>query len=221
MNNAIKIIFCFVLISAIQISATAQTAQEMEMLKQRAKEKVKILNDNISFMANPQKEIKTRYRYKDAAQRLFINDCNPYTEIVQYRDGHKETVHRDGVKMETASLRNKIPVSKPMKEYFRALINMTYKTVSIESTDIADMRVSRLQPYGKDENGKTLYVCSVYFEQSFIGYRREGRAYKDITHKWCVCYVTKDEVYDEETGEYETEYIISLGDVHVESIQKM
>ena len=62
----------------------------MEVLKQRAKEKVKQLNDYISFMANPKKDSKTRFFYKGEAQKLFINDCERFKEIVEYKDGSKE-----------------------------------------------------------------------------------------------------------------------------------
>ncbi len=85
----------------------AQSAQDMEVLKQRAKEKVKQLNDYISFMANPQKANKTRYFYKEQAQKLFINDCERFKEIVEYKDGSKEEVWCDGVAMVVASLRNR------------------------------------------------------------------------------------------------------------------
>ena len=195
----------------------AQSAQDMEVLKQRAKEKVKQLNDYISFMANPQKASKTRYFYKEQAQKLFINDCDRFKEIVEYKDGSKEEVWRDGVTMEVAFLRNRTPRPRPMKEYFRGLITMTYKSVTIETTDIADMRVSKLQPYGKDENGKMMYICSVYFDQAFVGRRGDGGIYKDITHKWVVCYVQVDDVLDEKTGETYPEYMVKLGDVHVGS----
>lgn len=199
----------------------AQSSQDIEVLKQRAKEKVKQLNDYISFMANPQKDSKTRYYYKAEAQKLFINDCERFKEIVEYRDGSKEEVWREGVTMEVASLRSRKPRPKPMKEYFRGLITMTYKSVTIETTDIADMRVSKLQPYGRDEDGKMMYICSVYFDQVFVGRRGDGGVYKDITHKWVVCYVQVDEVLNEETGDTYPEYMVRLGDVHVESIETM
>ena len=53
------------------------------------------------------------------------------------------------------------------------------------------------------------------------GCRGDGGVYKDITHKWVVCYVQVDDVLDEETGETYPEYMVKLGDVHVESIEKM
>lgn len=202
-------------------STFSQSSHDMEVLKERAKEKVRQLNEDISFMANPQIDNKSRYGWKAEAQKLFINDCERFKEIVEYKDGSKEEVWREGVTMEVASLRNRRPRPRPMKEYFRGLITMTYKSVTIETTDIADMRVSKLQPYGKDENGKMMYVCSVYFDQAFIGRRGDGGIYKDITHKWVVCYVQVDDVFDETTGKTYPEYMVRLGDVHVESIESM
>ena len=172
-------------------------------------------------MADPQKDNETRFYYKDQAQKLFINDCNGFKEILEYKDGRKKEIWREGVTMEVVSLRNQTPRPKPMKQYFRGLISMTYKSVLIETTDITDMRVSKLQPYGKDKNGRMMYVCSVYFDQLFIGRRGDGGIYKDLTRKWVVCYVQVDEVYDPDTGETFSEYMVRLGDVHVESIEKI
>jgi len=213
----------FALLSAMlffPLNSYSQSPQEMEMLKSRVKEKVKQLNDYISFMANPQKPSKTRYYYKGEAQKLFVNDCNSFKEIVQYKDGTKNEVWREGVTMEVASLRRKKPQSKPMKEYFRGLISMNYKSVVVETTKTEYMRVSKLHPYGVDANGKTLYTCTVYFDQTFVARRGDGGVYKDITHKWVVCYIQVDHPIDEKTGEEYTEYMIKLGDVHVESIEK-
>lgn len=216
-------IFISLLIALLVVSgsAWAQTEQDMQVLKQHAKEKVKQLNDYISYMADPHEKEGNRYFSKEQAQKLFINDCNQYKEIIEYKDGTKKEVWREGVTMEVASLRRRTPRQRPMKEYFRGLINMTYKSVTIETTDIADMRVSKLQKYGVDENGKMLYICSVYFDQAFIGHRGDGGVYKDITHKWVVCYVQVDQVLDEKTGETYPEYMVKLGDVHVESIEPM
>ena len=217
MKNLLLIIS---LVCAESFSVSAQTENSEFTIKRHCK-KIDQLNDYISFMANPQKANKMRYFYKEQAQKLFINDCERFKEIVEYKDGSKEEVWRDGVTMEVASLRNRTPRHRLMKEYFRGLITMAYKPVAIETADIADMRVSKLQPYGKDENGKMMYICSVYFDQAFVGRRGDGGVYKDITHKWVVCYVQVDDVLDEETGETYPEYMVKLGDVHVESIEKM
>lgn len=218
-----KILLSLVLFWGFTISYThGQSSQEMEMVKQRAKEKVKMLNDYISFIADPQKKIETRTYYKNEAQKLFIHNCDSYTEILEFTDGtKKEEIHKYGVTMGVASVRNTTPRQKPMKQYFRGLMTMGYKSVTIETTDIADMRVSKLQPYGRDENGRMLYTCSVYFDQVFIGKRGDGGIYKDLTRKWVVCYVQVDQVLDEETGETKPEYMVQLGDVYVISIEKI
>lgn len=222
MKVKILLIFFIVLGSnALLAQSFTLNEQDIIVLKERAKEKVAMMNKYVSFMADPQKNSKTRYGYKEEAQNLFINNCNPFTEIIEFEDGAKETIQRESVTMQVASLRNKRPRTKPMKEYFRGLINMNYKYVQMESTDIADMRVSKLQPYGVDSNGNKLYICSVYFDQIFVGITPEGRKYQDITHKWVVCYVQVDEVFDENTGGTYQEYMVRLGDVHVESIEKL
>lgn len=198
-----------------------QTPQEEEVLKQRAKEKVKMLNDYISFIADPRKKMETRAQYKGEAQKLFVHNCNSYTEILEFADGTKKEIHKDGVTMGIASVRNRTPRQKPMRQYLRGLMTMGYKSVTIETTDIADMRVSKLQPYGRDEDGRMLYICSVYFDQVFIGQRGDGGTYKDLTRKWVVCYVQVDEVLNEETGETKPEYMVRLGDVYVISVEKV
>lgn len=206
MNKAVVLIALLF----VAINTNAQTEEDYNMIIQRAKEKVKQLNDYISYMADPQKTLKTKSYYKKQALQLFIHDGEAYTEIIEYQNGNKEKIQREGVTMEVASLSNRKPRTRLMKTYFDGLMNMKYTSVSIQSTDIADMRVSKLQPYG---NGQ--YICSVYFDQAFIGKRREGGSYKDITRKWVVCYVQIDETIDG------PEYMIRLGDVHVESISKM
>lgn len=218
-----KIFLVLILFCGLAISYSyGQSSQEIEVIKQRAKEKVKMLNDNISFIANPRKKMDTRAYYKEEAQKLFIHGCNSYKEILEFANGtKKEEIHKDGVTMGVASTRNTTPRQKPMKQYFRGLMTMGYKSVTIETTDIADMRVSKLQPYGKDENGRMLYTCSVYFDQVFIGQRGDGGTYKDLTRKWVVCYVQVDHVLDEETGETKPEYMVRLGDVYVISVEKI
>lgn len=218
-----RIFLVFVLFCGLAMPYSyGQSSQEMEVIKQRAKEKVKMLNDYISFIADPIKKVDTRTYYKEEAQKLFIHNCNSYTEILEFADGtKKEEIHKNGVTMGVASVRNTTPRQKPMKQYFRGLMTMGYKSVTIETTDIADMRVSKLQPYGKDEEGRMLYICSVYFDQVFIGKTGDGRTYKDLTRKWVVCYVEVDHVFDEETGETKPEYMVRLGDVYVISVEKV
>lgn len=219
-----KVYYLALIIAMLSVSnnAFSQSAKDIEVLKQRVKEKVVQLNDYISFMADPKMAQKTRFSYKSEAEKLFIEDCSPYTEIVHFVDGSQEKIQRtEGVCMEVASLRNQTPRPKPMKEYFRGLINMRYASVSIETTDIDDMLVSKLQPYGRDKDGNMMYVCTVHFEQVFHGITPEGRRYEDITRKYAVCYVGVEYPIDEKTGDVRPEYMVKLGDIHVESIERV
>ena len=174
-------------------------------------------------MAAPSNSEDTRFGYKKEAQDLFINKCNDYTEIVEFENGEKETIHRSGATIQVASLRYKPPRIKAIKDYFRGLLQMNYRSVTIESVDIADMRMSKLQPYGKDSNGKQLYIFSVYFDQVITGVTSEGREYKDISHKWVVCYINENDYIGCVTGEIlpDAESKIKYGDVHVNSIEKL
>lgn len=205
-----RAILIFNLICAVTLIVSAQTESHVRML-----------NKYIVFMADPRNDSDTRFYYKEEAQKLFINDCGSFYEIVEFADGTKDTIRRESVTIQIASLRNKISRTKPMKEYFRGLIKMNYKYVNLKSVDLVDVRVSKLQPYRKDADGKQLYVCSVFFDQVFVGVTLEGCKNQEITHKWVVCYVQVDDVDDPKTGESYPEYMVRLGDVHVESIEKL
>lgn len=210
-NNIIRaLLLCAVVLISTNVSP--QDEDKYESLKQRAKEKVKMLNDYISFLADPSFDKRTKNIYKEEAEYLFINSCGPYEEKVEYRNGSVRSIMHDGVTMEVSSVKNKTPRTKPMKTYFNGLIYLSnvYKAVTIETTDIADMRVSKLikRPDGK-------YECAVYFDQTFIGRRGDGRTYADITRKWVICHIEEIETVDG------TEYDTKLGDVHVNSTERI
>lgn len=195
-----------------------QSSQEKEIIRPCVTTKVQMLNNYISFIADPKKKMDTRTYYKGELQKMFVNDCNSYTEILEFTNGIKKEIHKDGVTMNVASVRNKYLRQILMKQYLRGLIAMEYMPVTIEATDIVDMRVSKLQPYGKDEEGRMLYTCSVYFDQAFIGKMADNRTYKDLVRKWVVCYVQVNDVLDEETGETKPEYMVRLGDIYAISV---
>lgn len=202
--------FCF---------AFQMTAQEdkYKSLKLKAAQKVAQLNDYISFMADKGITVSDKQMYKDTAKKLFIKDCGPFMEIIEYNDGSKETINRNGVIMEVVSLRNRTPRKRPMLKYFDGLIQLNYKSIKIETTDIVDMEVTEPQ---KLDDGN--YVCSVYFDQAWESRTREGGTYREITRKWVVCYIKEVTVISNDEDKHdEKEYIIELGDVHVESIHKV
>lgn len=192
-----KIILAIVALMTVTISYAQSDVQEV--LKRRAAEKVAQLCDYIEFLANPKNGYKERAMYKTEALNLFINKGDEYEE-----DG----IYKKGVIMEVTSVWRKKPSQRLMKDYFTGLMNMRYSEVIIESTDVANIKVSRLQPTEDDD----MYVCTCYFEQAFCGIRDGIPVYKDITRKKVKCYVLKEIVLDDQEGE-QVEYIVMLGDV--------
>lgn len=165
-----------------------------EQIKRTAAQRVAQMNDYISFMADKSNDMDTRQYYKKQALNLFAGRGYNYEE---------NGVNKEGVRMEITSVNNTRPRSKLMRVYFNGLINLTYQQVSIQSTELASIKVSNLQ---KVDNN--MYVCTCYFEQVFVGYR-DGRAiYKDITRKKVKCYI---KIQDVEDGPQE--YVVLLGDV--------
>ena len=171
------------------------SVNEDEQIKRAAAQRVAQMNDYISFMADKSYDLETRQFYKKQALNLFAGRGYEYEE---------NGVRKEGVRMEVTSVNNKSPRSKLMRVYFNGLINLNYSKVSIQSTELAKIKVSNLQRV--DDN---LYVCTCYFDQVFIGYRDGRPVYKDITRKKVKCYV---EVQDVEDGPHE--YVVLLGDVH-------
>ncbi|MDM8310277.1 hypothetical protein [Phocaeicola barnesiae] len=185
-----KLLLC-VSVFFMTISASAQSKEDM--LRRRAAQKVGQMCDYIEFMADKAKSIDTRKYYRLIALNLFINKGNAYEE-----DGRM----KEGVLMEITSVNRKKTDHPLIRDYFTNLINLKYEKVVINTTEVADIRVSNLQRIDDNE-----YVCTCYFEQAFCGYRDGKPIYKDITRKKIKCYVFVEQTEDGE------EYIVMLGDV--------
>lgn len=199
-----KILFRVLLTSVLLMASPLANAQvgTDEMLQRRCAEKVKQMCDYIELMANPKLKANNRLYYRSTALKLFIGQGDAYEE-----DGRM----RDGVMMEVTSVNRKNPYSYLIKTYFSNLINrLKYSKVVMQTTDVSAMKVSELQPISDDT-----YVCTVYFEQSFCGYRDGRPVYKDITRKRVKCYVKVDQTEDGD------EYIVMLGDVTATDTQRL
>lgn len=200
MGKTLIRVICLMAAALLAVPSFAQTddAKE-EMLRRRAAQKVGQLGDYIQCMGRKledmteekQKEYKEYFR--QAALGLFINNGDEYEE-----DG----IQREGVLMEVTSVNSSTSSKKLVKTYFAGLIGMKYSQVTIETTDVANISVSKLQKVDDD-----LFVCTCYFEQKFCGYRDGAPVYKDITKKKVKCYVKTEQTEDGE------EYIVLLGDV--------
>lgn len=194
----------FILAIIILFASTVSYAQssKSDLIARRAQQKVKQMTDYVAYMANKEKPIEDRKEYRIAALNLFIGHGEPY--IV---NGDS----REGVYMQITSKYRKKPTQRLMKDYFTGLINMRYSKVVIESSDIADIKVSELKKVADHE-----YECTCTFVQAFCGYRDGRPVYKDITKKRVTCRIIEEEtVKISDTGAIETEYeyVVLLGDV--------
>lgn len=199
MNAIIKFVSA-VILSAFTTAAVAQTSQD-EMIKTRAREKVSQMCDYIEFMANPQNSLDVRKKYKERAVRLFMGNCEPYED-----DG----VTNKGVVMEITSIYRTTPRRRLMKDYFTGLMNMRYSKVEVKSSDIHDMQVSNLKKISDD-----MYVCTVAYVQTFLGYRDGRPVYGDRTKKTVKVYIFVEETMDG------IEYVVRLGDTKASETTKI
>lgn len=170
-----------------------------ESIQRRGAEKVKQMNDHISFIANKKKAYNDRTYHKTKCLNLFIGKGNEYQQWYG-----SQYITRKGVFMEVTSLSDTSLRRHPlMKTYLTSLFNLRYSEVVIQTTALSKMRVSNLQHVYSNE-----YTCTVYFQQAFAGFRDGRPVYIDITEKAVKCYV---EIIDGEDGK---ECIVRLGDVH-------
>lgn len=177
-----------------QDSITSLSEKDHSNLQRRAAEKVRQMNDYISFMADKKRSFDTRVDYKGYALNLFIARGLDYEE---------NGINKEGVLMQVTSINRGSTRNRLIRDYFDGLIRLKYSQVKITSTEIADMKVSNLR---KVDDG--LYVCTCQYDQAFVGYGGDGTPiYRDITTKRIKCYVYLEETEDG------IEYIVRLGDI--------
>lgn len=181
--------------------ASMTFAQDVKMIQRRAAQKVGQMNQYIASMASKQYDYSTRQYYRTKALNLFIGRGDNYTlgGVTSY------------AKMQVSSLNGgtKPPIS--VKQYFTNLINLKYTDVKIQSTNIIDMQVSTLREIDDDT-----YVCTVYYEQVFLGFGPDGTPrYGDRTRKSVQVYIFAEQTEDG------TEYTVLLGDTKVISTERL
>lgn len=206
MNTILKFALASIVILMSSISVSAKEFDEDNLIQQRAKERVRLMNDYISFMSDKSKSTETRYYYREKALPLFIGKGFEYEE---------NGIPKKGVRMQTTSV-NRPGVTNILllRDYFTRLVNLEYSEINITSTEIADIKVSDLKKVDSSNN-KTLYMCTCQYVQYFRGEYGDGYVYADKTTKRIVCYV---EVEDTEDGQ---EFIIKLGDVEAISTERL
>lgn len=209
MIKTMKTIFKFALVSIVilmtSISVGAQDYDKDKILQQRVKERVKLMNDYVSWMGSKEQSEEARNYYRKKALPLFIGKGYEYEE---------NGVTKQGVMMQTTSVNKGSVKTDLLRNYFSRLIKLKYSEVNITSTEIADMKVSDLKKVDSSD-GKTLYMCTVQYVQYFRGKYGDGYVYADKTTKRIVCYV---EVEETEDGQ---EFITKLGDVEAISTERL
>lgn len=190
----------FIITTIFCISFYGLNAQTREdILRQRAAEEVSILMDYISEIASKQHPLSDRLFFKDQALKLFIGGGEAYKKGGRLMEG---------VFMQTTSKNHPGQVNnKLMKTYLVGLANLKYSEVKISSTELAQIKVSKIRKVDVDEYGRTIYECTCYIKQEFCGYRDGRPVYRDITKKSITCRII------EELTEQGYEYIVRLGDV--------
>lgn len=203
------IIVSAILTMVLSIFTSAALAQEFDQasVKVRVAERVQLMNDYISYMADKKNVYNTRQYYLKKTLPLFIGKGYKYIS-----DG----IEKEGVIMQTTSTNRAGKVTiQLIREYFSKLINLKYSDVKITSTKAADIKVSDLKKIGKDEDGKYIYECTCEYEQYFYGYRDGKLIYRDKTTKSISCRI---EVEETEDG---LETVIRLGDVEAKCTEKI
>ena len=199
MNIIRKIaVLCLVLILC-PLSADAQNFNQ-DAIRKRIAERVQLMNDYISYMANKKNNDDTRQYYRKKTLPLFIGKGYSYVQ-----DGIK----REGVLMQTTSTNhpNQPANTQLMRVYFSRLIDLRYSDVVITSTKASNIKVSDLKKIGRNEEGNYIYECTCQYEQYFYGYRDGRLVYKDKTTKRISCQIELEETEDG------METVIRLGDV--------
>lgn len=119
----ISLIFVF----TVAIIASAQEADLDEMINHRAAEKVALLNDCISFMANKKKPTELRTQWKTEALNMFVGKGYSYEE---------NGVVKEGALIHIKTISGKIR-SIPVRDYFQSLVTgmRSYSNIKIETVE--------------------------------------------------------------------------------------
>ena len=188
--------------------APAQATHEMEVLKRHTKEKVKQLNDYLLYIANPQKDIKTRLYYIGEAQKLFINNCEPFDVVQENNDGSRDTIRREGAQMEYVPVIGKSRQIS-IKKYLVGLVKGKYKPVKIEYVEfVSNYKILESQPPVNSTHPVACLVFNLVLNDSS---HNKTRTFDK--NKWYIGQLKSPEVIDTETKETYFEYATCIGDI--------
>ena len=147
MKNLLKTLLASLALLTVPMFLNGQNIDENKLLQQRAKERVRLMNDYVSWMADKRNPEDERKYYRTEALPLFIGKGYEYKE---------NGTTKKGVMMQTTSVNKPGIVNTTLiRDYFTRLTNLKYTSVNITSTEIADIKVSDLKKI--DSN---LYECT-------------------------------------------------------------
>lgn len=145
----ISLIFVF----TVAIIASAQEADQDEMINHRAAEKVALLNEYISFMANKKKPTEDRKYWMTKALSMFVGK------------GYSYMLEENGVVKEGALIHIKTisgkTLSIPVRDYFLSLVYgmRSYSNLKIKIETVEKHVVEEDTEDGREYN---VLFCDVY-----------------------------------------------------------
>lgn len=191
---------------------------EVEAIKERIANKVDELQRNIQDMAGiGTMSHKGKMEVCNITLKLFIGEGNEYDTLVMTPYGYEPKRHQAVQMGYINSKALKKRQYKPMRDYFRQLINRSedpkyrYKKVVIEAADA--VRVDNLSRTGDGH-----YMATAHILQHFCGYSGDGRLmYHDYTAKTVTIYIDRIDISAPD-GELITIWDIKLGDIDCNDI---
>lgn len=164
----------FIFAEGLQLSE-----EEKQEFKVRVCQKIDEFQSQLGYIASEKSSERTKDVATTAALNLFMGKGDRYyTTDIQTGD---RTYH-EPVTMQTSSKRTGRKRTQSMKSYLKALRNMTYTEVIIESAGA--VRIDNIFQTGDGQ-----YEAIAYFCQGFYGYRDGKLTYNDTTDKAVKVYI--------------------------------
>lgn len=190
------------IIALIILGAANSAAQELtgEIVSNKLQEKVQILNDCLSFLAQQDRSANIKKHYMDQALCLFVNNGEPFSV--------DSTTYEGSFILTKSAYRNK-PVKRKVKDYLQGVMDLRYTPI-----DLSAIKIPALPALIDSKNfvkcGYDLYKFTTMITRELAGYIDGSPVYKDITpFEYSIFIGMKDTIDGKE-------YVIYLSDIEVE-----
>lgn len=193
----VVIIFALLILGVINSEAQELTS---EIVRSKLQEKVQILNDCLTFLAQKDRSADIRKHYMDQALCLFVNNGEPF--------GFDSTKYEGSFILTKSAYRNK-PVKRRVKDYLQGVMDLRYTPI-----DLSAIKIPAL-PAVIDGNsfvkcGDNLYKFTTMITRELAGYIDGTPVYKDITPFKYTIFIGMEDTIDGK------EYVIYLSDIKLE-----